>query len=346
MDAQPAHPRPVAGQPRERGLLRRPVEAVGPVGDELAQVVEVGAEAPAGVLRGIGPARRPQSRPQIVEGGGVGVGTERLECGIRHAHQPRHGTPGSGGRTAGWGRWTKRTGASGIRRRRRRGYATRSGRTVSPRAWSTATPAGWWSTPSPRVGSGRRSGWRCSSLADHFDLHAVIWVVLVVIAVLPSFAATIVVLSETPRSHLERPESVLAPLLRPLRRLHLRLHRVDDLGRAERHHRRPAAERGQGQRDRDPRDRRGLGAGSGSRRRALPVAGADLPLRLVPLASPRLARAPEAHPAARRASSRAPHVRTRSSSGSRTRPCWRSPGSLAVLLAAGLWVDDVTIHII
>ncbi|TFV99774.1 hypothetical protein [Orlajensenia leifsoniae] len=47
-------------------------------------------------------------------------------------------------------------------------------------------------------------------VADHFDLHAVIWVVLVVIAVLPSFAATIVVLSQTPRSHLERPESVLA----------------------------------------------------------------------------------------------------------------------------------------
>src|SRR4051794_35238953 len=47
-------------------------------------------------------------------------------------------------------------------------------------------------------------------VADHFDLHAVIWVVLVVIAVLPSFAATIVVLSQTPRSHLERPQSVLS----------------------------------------------------------------------------------------------------------------------------------------
>lgn len=47
-------------------------------------------------------------------------------------------------------------------------------------------------------------------VADHFALHAVIWVVLVVIAVLPSFAATVVVLSETPHSHLERPESVLS----------------------------------------------------------------------------------------------------------------------------------------
>lgn len=47
-------------------------------------------------------------------------------------------------------------------------------------------------------------------LADHFTLHAAIWVVLVVIAVLPSFAATIVVLSQTPRSHLARPESVLS----------------------------------------------------------------------------------------------------------------------------------------
>ena len=69
VDAEPAHLRPVARQPGERGLLRRPVEAVGPVGDELPQVVEVGAEAPAGVVRSVGPSRREQSRAQIVEGG-------------------------------------------------------------------------------------------------------------------------------------------------------------------------------------------------------------------------------------------------------------------------------------
>lgn len=45
--------------------------------------------------------------------------------------------------------------------------------------------------------------------ADHFDLHAALWVTFVVLAVLPSFVATVVVLSETPHSHLDRPASVL-----------------------------------------------------------------------------------------------------------------------------------------
>ncbi|MFF1571906.1 hypothetical protein ACFVWR_04105 [Leifsonia sp. NPDC058292] len=45
--------------------------------------------------------------------------------------------------------------------------------------------------------------------ADHFDWHHWIYVLLVVLAVLPTFAATVIVLSQTPHSHLQRNESVL-----------------------------------------------------------------------------------------------------------------------------------------
>jgi hypothetical protein len=45
--------------------------------------------------------------------------------------------------------------------------------------------------------------------ADHFSWHAAIWFAIVIIAVLPTFAATMIVLSQTPHSHLRRPESVL-----------------------------------------------------------------------------------------------------------------------------------------
>ena len=49
-----------AGEPGERRLLRRPVEPVRPVGDELAEVAEVGPERPPGVLGCVRPAGRAQ----------------------------------------------------------------------------------------------------------------------------------------------------------------------------------------------------------------------------------------------------------------------------------------------
>ncbi|MEJ3405490.1 hypothetical protein WDJ51_12175 [Rathayibacter sp. YIM 133350] len=45
--------------------------------------------------------------------------------------------------------------------------------------------------------------------ADHFDWHAAIWVLVVVLMVAPTFTATVVVLSHTPHSSLRREESVL-----------------------------------------------------------------------------------------------------------------------------------------
>ena len=45
--------------------------------------------------------------------------------------------------------------------------------------------------------------------ADHFRWHAAVWILIVIIAVLPSFTATVIVLSQTPHSHLKRSESVL-----------------------------------------------------------------------------------------------------------------------------------------
>ncbi len=45
--------------------------------------------------------------------------------------------------------------------------------------------------------------------ADHYNWHHWLWFVIAIFAVLPTFAATVVVLSQTPHSHLRRPESVL-----------------------------------------------------------------------------------------------------------------------------------------
>jgi hypothetical protein len=45
--------------------------------------------------------------------------------------------------------------------------------------------------------------------ADHFNWHGSIVVAIVVLAVIPSFTATVIVLSQTPHSHLRRSESVL-----------------------------------------------------------------------------------------------------------------------------------------
>ena len=63
-----------AGEPGERRLLRRPVEPVRPVGDELAEVAEVGAERPAGVLGRVRPARRAQPRAEVLERRGAVCG--------------------------------------------------------------------------------------------------------------------------------------------------------------------------------------------------------------------------------------------------------------------------------
>jgi hypothetical protein len=45
--------------------------------------------------------------------------------------------------------------------------------------------------------------------ADHYSWHGSIWIAIGVVAVLPTFAASVIVLSQTPHSHLRRSESVL-----------------------------------------------------------------------------------------------------------------------------------------
>jgi hypothetical protein len=60
------------------------------------------------------------------------------------------------------------------------------------------------------------AGWLWAALwilllvpADHYNWHHWIWFVIAIVAVLPTFTATILVLSQTPHSHLRRSESVL-----------------------------------------------------------------------------------------------------------------------------------------
>ncbi len=74
----------------ERRFLRRPVELVSPVGDELAEVGEVGPERPAGVLGRVRPPRCAQSRAEVLERRGRGLRDERLGAGhgVRHETQP------------------------------------------------------------------------------------------------------------------------------------------------------------------------------------------------------------------------------------------------------------------
>ncbi len=74
------------GEPGERRLLRRPVEAVRPIGDELAQVGEVGPERPPGVLGRVRPTSRAQPRAEVLERRGGGLRGERLGArrGVRH----------------------------------------------------------------------------------------------------------------------------------------------------------------------------------------------------------------------------------------------------------------------
>src|SRR6478609_9895668 len=69
------------GEPGERLLLRRPVEPVRPVGDEVAKVVQVGPERPTGILGCVGQrvarkrVRRSSSAAAVVWGmNGSGLG--------------------------------------------------------------------------------------------------------------------------------------------------------------------------------------------------------------------------------------------------------------------------------
>ena len=109
VDLQAAEPDAEAGEPGQRRLLRRPVEPVRPVGDELAEVGQVGPERPSGVLRRVRPARRAQPRAEVLQrrGGGLrgerlGAGPSRGRWGFRHETHPtgRRTTP-PGGRSRG-----------------------------------------------------------------------------------------------------------------------------------------------------------------------------------------------------------------------------------------------------
>ena len=90
VDPEAAEPDAETGEPAQRRLLGRPVEPVGPVGDQLAQVADVGPERPAGVLRGVRPARGAQPRAQVLEHRGRGLRVERLGAGrgVRHGTHP------------------------------------------------------------------------------------------------------------------------------------------------------------------------------------------------------------------------------------------------------------------
>ena len=79
------------GEPGERRLLRRPVEAVRPVGDQLAQVGEVGPERPPGLHRAH-PANESQPGAEVLEHRRGGLRGERLRVG----RGVRHGTHRTG----------------------------------------------------------------------------------------------------------------------------------------------------------------------------------------------------------------------------------------------------------
>ncbi len=79
----------VAGELVEGGFLGGPVEFVGPVGGEFAEVVQVGADRPACVFGGVGPAGRAQPCAQVLQCGRVGLRGERLRAG-QDARHVRH----------------------------------------------------------------------------------------------------------------------------------------------------------------------------------------------------------------------------------------------------------------
>src|SRR4051812_23221106 len=68
MDAKTGELDAKSWQPRQCCLLGGPVVPVGPVRDKLAQVVDVRAERPPGILGRIWPARRPQPRALVFDG--------------------------------------------------------------------------------------------------------------------------------------------------------------------------------------------------------------------------------------------------------------------------------------
>src|ERR1700753_4236822 len=82
----PVEPGAEARELRERLLLGCPVEAAGPVGDQVTEVGEVRAERPAAVLGCVWPARGPQPGAQVRERPGGGPDGERLrkKRGLRH----------------------------------------------------------------------------------------------------------------------------------------------------------------------------------------------------------------------------------------------------------------------
>ena len=67
MDPEPAKSDAEVREPGELCFLRQPVEPVRPVGDQFAEVVDVGPERPRRLLGGVRPSRRPQPRPQVIE---------------------------------------------------------------------------------------------------------------------------------------------------------------------------------------------------------------------------------------------------------------------------------------
>ena len=81
---------------RERRFLRQPVELVRPVGNELAEVHEVGPERPGDVPGRVRPARRPQPRPEVLERRRRGL------WGERHGGGPRRTSIRRGSLQARW----------------------------------------------------------------------------------------------------------------------------------------------------------------------------------------------------------------------------------------------------
>ena len=123
VDLQATHPDAEAGEPGERRLLRRPLEPLRPVGDELAEVTDVGPERDQLIRRPLGAVRlqrvgtQPRARRSSsaagaacgVNGSGRGSaaadgasGMRRiLRAGERHLREDAHRVGGAGGRAGG-----------------------------------------------------------------------------------------------------------------------------------------------------------------------------------------------------------------------------------------------------
>ena len=90
VDPQAADRDTEAREPGQRRLLRRRVEPVRPVGDELAEVSQVSPQRPPGVLGCVRPARRAQPRAEVLQRPRGGLRDERVgaQRHIRHARHP------------------------------------------------------------------------------------------------------------------------------------------------------------------------------------------------------------------------------------------------------------------